>query len=67
MSSSTNIEDMLHNIASDIHTILSMFRKRSIKNSKEVVFSSLGSWDSDVDSEEFVDHLRRSSRLDWVR
>jgi hypothetical protein len=67
MSSSMDIENRLHNIDSEIHTILSMLRKKSIKNPKEVVNSSLGAWDFDVDSEEFVDQLRKSSRLDWVR
>ncbi len=62
-----DIENRLHNIDIEIHTILSMFRKKSIKNPKEIINSSLGTWDFDVDSEEFVDQLRKSSRLDRVR
>ncbi len=61
------IDIMLHKIDCRMHTILSMLRKKSIKNPKEIVNSSLGAWDFDVDSEEFVDQLRKSSRLDWVR
>ncbi len=67
MGPSMNIENMLHNIASNIHNILSMLRKKSIKNQKKVVVSSLGAWDFDVDSEEFVYQLSKSSRLDRVR
>ncbi|KXS44653.1 hypothetical protein HWN40_11095 [Methanolobus zinderi] len=67
MSSSADIEDMLHNIDSDIHTILNMLKKKSARDPKEIVDSSLGAWDIEVDSEEFVDQLRRSSRLDWVQ
>ncbi len=67
MSSSADIEDMLHNIDSDIHIILSMLKKKSARDPKEIVNSSLGGWDIEVDSEEFVDQLRRSSRLDWVQ
>ncbi len=61
------IENMLHNIASSIHTILSMLRKKSIKSQKKVVVSSLTAWDFDVDSEDFVDQLRKFSRMDRVR
>jgi hypothetical protein len=34
MSSSKDIENRLHNIDSEIHTILSMLRKKNIKNLK---------------------------------
>ena len=60
-------EIMLHKIDCRMHTILSMLRKKSIKNTKEVVDSSLWAWNFNADSEEFVDQLRKSSRLDWVR
>jgi len=67
MNSSADIENLLHNIDSEIHTILCMLRKKSTKSPKDIVKSSLGAWDMDVDSEEFVDQLRKSSRLDWIR
>ncbi|WP_094228863.1 hypothetical protein [Methanolobus psychrotolerans] len=61
MSSSADIENMLHNIDNELHTILSMLRKKSTTDPKEIVESSLGAWDFDIDSEEFVDKLRKSS------
>ena len=43
-----------------------MVRKKEGRNSKELVESACGAWGYDVESEEFVDRLRKSSRLDWV-
>lgn len=67
MSSSADIENILHNIDNELHTILNMMKKKRKKNSKEIVESSLGAWDFDIDSEDFVDKLRKSSRMDWIK
>ncbi|HWR25111.1 MAG TPA: hypothetical protein VN278_02645 [Methanosarcina sp.] len=41
--------------------------KRLIELDREIIESACGAWDYDVDSEEFVDRLRKSSRLDWIK
>lgn len=67
MDSTVDIENRLLELDRELHSILSMLRKKEGRNTKEIVESACGAWDYDVDSEEFVDKLRMSSRLDWVR
>jgi hypothetical protein len=66
MESSADIERRLIELDREIHSILNMVRKKEGRSSKELVESACGAWDYDVDSEEFVDQLRKSSRLDWI-
>jgi hypothetical protein len=66
MESTADIERRLIELDREIHSILNMVRKKEGRSSKELVESACGAWDYDVDSEEFVDQLRKSSRLDWI-
>lgn len=66
MESTADIEKRLIELDREIHSILSMLRKKDGRSSKELVESACGAWGYDVESEEFVDRLRKSSRLDWV-
>jgi hypothetical protein len=66
MESSADIERRLIELDREIHSILNMVRKKEGRSSKELVESACGAWGYDVDSEEFVDQLRKSSRLDWI-
>jgi hypothetical protein len=43
-----------------------MVRKKEGRNAKELVESACGAWGYDVESEEFVDQLRKSSCLDRI-
>lgn len=66
MGSTAEIEKRLIELDREIHSILNMVRKKEGKNSKEIVESACGAWGYDVESEEFVDQMRKSSRLDWI-
>jgi hypothetical protein len=66
MGSTAEIEKRLIELDREIHSILNMVRNKEKRSSKEIVESACGAWDYDVESEEFVDQLRKSSRLDWV-
>ncbi|AKB83511.1 hypothetical protein MSBR3_2933 [Methanosarcina barkeri 3] len=66
MGSTADIEKRLVELDREIHSILNMVRKKNGRSSKELVESACGAWGYDVDSEEFVDQLRKSSRLDWI-
>lgn len=66
MESTADIERRLIELDREIHSILNMVRKKEGKSSKELVESACGAWDYDVESEEFVDQLRKSSRLDSI-
>jgi hypothetical protein len=66
MESTADIERRLIELDREIHSILNMVRKKEGRSSKELIESACGAWDYDVESEEFVDQLRKSSRLDWI-
>lgn len=66
MESTGDIEKRLLKLDLEIHSILNMVRKNDRRSSKELVEAACGAWGYDVESEEFVDKLRKSSRLDWV-
>jgi len=66
MESTGDIEKRLRDLDREIHSILNMVRKKEGRSSKEHVELACGAWGYDVESEEFVDQLRKSSRLDWV-
>ncbi len=66
MESTANVEKRLIELDREIHSILSMLRKKEGRSSKELVESAWGTWGYDVEREKFVDWLRKSSLLDWV-
>jgi hypothetical protein len=67
MESTADIEKRLLELDREIHYILKIVRKKEGKSSKVIIESACGAWDYDVDSEDFVDRLRKSSRLDWIK
>ena len=67
MSSTIDIEHRLLGLDRELHSILNMFQKIERMRVVEIVESSCGAWDYDVDSKEFVDQLRKSNRLDWIK
>lgn len=67
MSSTIDIEHRLLGLDRELHSILNMFKKIERMRAVEIVESSCGAWDYDVDSKEFVDQLRKSTRLDWIK
>ena len=66
MESTADIKRRLIELDREIHSILNMVRKKEGRSSKELVESACGAWGYDVESEKFVDQLRKSSRLDWI-
>ena len=66
MGSTAEIEKRLMELDREIHSILNMVRKKEGRGSKEILESACGAWGYDIESEEFVDQLRKSSRLDWI-
>jgi hypothetical protein len=67
MTSTVNIEKRLLALEKEIHSILGILKKERIKELEDVVENSSGAWGYQVDSVEFVDGLRKSKRLDWIR
>ena len=67
MASTIDIEHRLIGLDREIHSILDMLKIGERKKASAVLESSCGAWDYDVDSETFVDQLRKSTRLDWVK
>ncbi len=67
MASTVNIEKKLLALDKEIHSILGILKKERIKELGDVVENSSGAWGYKVDSVEFVDGLRKSKRLDWIR
>lgn len=67
MASTISIEHRLIGLDKEIHSILDMLKIGECKNASDVLESSCGAWDYDVDSETFVDQLRKSTRLDWIK
>ena len=67
MESTADIEKRLIELDREIHSILNLLRKKERGSSKKVVESACSAWGYDVDSEEFVDQLRKSSRLGWIK
>ena len=67
MSSTIDIEHRLLGLDRELHSILNMFKKIERARVVEIVESSCGSWDYNVENKEFVDQLRKSTRLDWIK
>ena len=68
MESSINLEKRLIALDKELHAILNLVREQKISGKKtSAVEDSLGAWGYDIDSKKFVDNLRKSKRLDWVK
>ena len=67
MESSMNIEKRLMALDKELHAILHLVREEKISRKKGIVEDSLGAWGYDIASKKFVDNLRRSKRLDWIK
>ena len=67
MASIINIEHRLVGLDRELHSILGMLKVSEHKKASAVLESSCGAWDYDVDSETFVDQIRKSTRLDWIK
>jgi hypothetical protein len=65
MASNVDIERKLLSLDKELHSILNMLK--GSKSALEVVEASCGAWDYDVNSKDFVDQLRKSTRLDWIK
>jgi hypothetical protein len=67
MTSTVNLEKRLIVLDREIHSILGLVKKQRIKELGDVVDKSSGAWGYHVDSAEFVEGLRKSKRLDWIK
>jgi len=67
MASNVDIERKLLTLDKELHSILNMLKGSKSKSALEVVEASCGAWDYDINSKNFVDQLRKSSRLDWIK
>ena len=67
METSMNLEKRLMALDKELHDILNFVREQKISRKKGLVEDSLGAWGYDIDSKKFVDNLRRSKRLDWIK
>ncbi len=63
----SEIEKKLVKLDEELHSILEIVRGIKKDSSKKIVESATGAWGYEVDSGEFVDKLRKSRRLDWVK
>ena len=59
MTSIIDIKHRLVGLDRKLHSILGMLKVSEHKKASAVLESSYGAWDYDVDSETFVDQLRR--------
>ncbi len=68
MESTINLEARLLALDKELHALLNMVREqRTAEKKTSMVRETLGAWGYDVDSKKFVDNLRKSKRLDWVK
>jgi len=67
MASTIDIEKKLLMLDKELHSILDMLKGSRSKKALEIVESSCGAWEYEVDSKKFVDQLRESTRLDWMK
>ncbi len=68
MEFSINLEARLLALDKELHAILDLVREQQITKKKTgVVKEAVGAWGYDVDSKKFVENLRKSKRLDWVK
>ncbi len=68
MTTATDLEKRLLALDMELHSILNIVKEQKVKElGKDVMEDSAGAWGYDVDSAEFVERLRKSRRLDWVK
>ena len=67
METSVNLEKRLMALDKELHAILNFVREQKIPRTKGLVEDSLGAWGYEIDSKEFVNNLRKSKRLDWIK
>jgi hypothetical protein len=68
MESYINIETRLLALDRELHAILNLIREQhTIEEKPGTVSEALGAWGYDIDSTKFVDNLRKSKRLDWIK
>lgn len=68
MESTINLEARLLALDKEIHALLNMVREqRAVEKKTSMVRETLGAWGYDIDSKKFVDNIRKSKRLDWVK
>jgi hypothetical protein len=68
MESTINLEARLLALDKELHALLSMVREQRATGKKiHMVRETIGAWGYDIDSKKFVDNLRKSKRLDWVK
>ncbi len=68
MESTINLEARLLALDREIHALLNMVREQcATKKKTHMVRETIGAWGYDIDSKKFVDNLRKSKRLDWVK
>ncbi len=68
MTTATDLEKRLLALDMELHSILDIVKEQKAKElGKDVVEDSAGAWGYNVESAEFVEGLRKSRRLDWVK
>ena len=71
MTSLYEIRHRLIGLDRELHSILDMVNEHEMHEKHEttatIVEESCGAWGYNVDSETFVNELRKSKRLDWVK
>jgi hypothetical protein len=67
MMTTVNLEKRLLLLDREIHSLLGIVKKQKVKELGDVVDNSSGAWGYHVDSAEFVEGLRKSKRMDWIR
>ncbi|HEY9245741.1 MAG TPA: hypothetical protein VIO11_02735 [Candidatus Methanoperedens sp.] len=68
MTTATDIEKRLLALDMELHSILDLVKEQKAKElGKDLVEDSAGAWGYNVDSAEFVEGLRKSKRLDWIK
>ena len=68
MESSINLEKRLMALDKELHAILNIVREQKTSRKKtSIVEDALGAWGYEIDSKQFVDNLRKSKRLNWIK
>ncbi len=68
MTTATDLEKRLLALDMELHSILEIVKEQKVKElGRDVVEDAAGAWGYNVESAEFVEGLRKSKRLDWVK
>ena len=63
----SKVEERLIKLDEELHSILKIVQEFKKKSLKDVAESTAGAWGYEVDSKDFVEKMRKSKRLSWVR